>query len=602
MFNVFSNGKVIGSYTNPADAEKEFLYQQSLSIDNEKVSESELSGLNYAQPGYIQSNETLLEWGIVKENENKEIPDSANIEEAKHVQEADVVTHGGIFHADECMAVAIYSAYQKSIGNEEPLKVHRAFNPKVVESMKEGAIAVDFGGGKFDHHQRGGNGERAAGSEEKSPYASAGLIWKEYGKELLKNLNISEADIDKVFETIDKDIIEDIDKIDNGVEAKATPVSLSHVVSGFNLNWDEDQSKAFEKFDEAANICSTVLIDSIEHIKSIELENMRAEDGIHNVSKQFSHCPDQTFINIAGKAIDNQIEADKSKDKALDIIKESLDKSKNGVVELPCFVPWQDHIFNIDSSKAKEAIYVVFPSNRGGFNVQAVPDKPGSFDQKTPLPEEWRGLRDDELSKASGVKDAIFCHPNGFICAANSLENAHLMAKYGLASFIEKKNDEIPLYVEKKDNIIYPLPANEIKAELADAIRNDTLEEFLKEKPEMIYLIPSPEEKYQLAAVHSEPSSIVYISDPSEKAKDTAYRQLANEMAQEKNEISAEFREKYEIKTYLEEKSISEMENGYFEKFPGLKEFMEQNDVANRGENEKVDQIKDQDMYQGEER
>ena len=47
--------------------------------------------------------------------------------------------------------------------------------------------------------------------------------------------------------------------------------------------------------------------------------------------------------------------------------------------------------------------------------MQAVPVSPESFASRKALPEVWRGLRDDVLSKASGVDGCVFVHASGFI-------------------------------------------------------------------------------------------------------------------------------------------------------------------------------------------
>lgn len=62
------------------------------------------------------------------------------------------------------------------------------------------------------------------------------------------------------------------------------------------------------------------------------------------------------------------------------------------------------------------AIYVIYPDETAGtWRVQAVPVSPESFESRKPLPEEWRGLRDEELSRASGIDGSIFIHASGFI-------------------------------------------------------------------------------------------------------------------------------------------------------------------------------------------
>lgn len=43
---------------------------------------------------------------------------------------------------------------------------------------------------------------------------------------------------------------------------------------------------------------------------------------------------------------------------------------------------------------------------------------PESFDSRKALPEAWRGLRDEELSRVSGIEGGIFIHASGFIGGA----------------------------------------------------------------------------------------------------------------------------------------------------------------------------------------
>lgn len=49
------------------------------------------------------------------------------------------------------------------------------------------------------------------------------------------------------------------------------------------------------------------------------------------------------------------------------------------------------------------------------WRIQAVPIAQDSFESRKPLPEQWRGLRDDELTNVSGVQGGIFVHASGFI-------------------------------------------------------------------------------------------------------------------------------------------------------------------------------------------
>ena len=96
-----------------------------------------------------------------------------SIEIVKNIKEANCVTHGGTFHADDVFATVILSKIMPEI------RIIRLL--EVTEQMPENVIIYDIGAGKFDHHQFGGNGER-----EGVKYAACGLIWKQFGKEVLK--------------------------------------------------------------------------------------------------------------------------------------------------------------------------------------------------------------------------------------------------------------------------------------------------------------------------------------------------------------------------------------------------------------------------------
>ena len=57
---------------------------------------------------------------------------------------------------------------------------------------------------------------------------------------------------------------------------------------------------------------------------------------------------------------------------------------------------------------------------------------PDKFESRKPLPSQWRGLRDDELSKLVGIPGCVFVHISGFIGGNHSYEGALAMAKAAL--------------------------------------------------------------------------------------------------------------------------------------------------------------------------
>lgn len=297
----------------------------------------------------------------------------------KNYDEANFVTHSGKFHADEVFSTILL---EKIYGNINLIRLSEIEGYSVEEK-----IVYDIGGGKFDHHQQGGNGQRANGIK----YAAFGLLWQEYGIRLLNNLNVE--DIEECYNILDKNFVQFIDAVDNGqvqfekIDIKV--VSVSDVIEGLNPNWDEN-------------------IDS--DIKFYEA------------------------LDIARKIFDNKIQSAISKAKAKKFVDEAIEKSKDGIMILDKYMPYQEFVLESKNEKAKEILYAVFPSNRGGYNVRAISKELGSFECRKKLPKEWAGLRNESLQDVTGVETASFCHNALFICVAQNLDDALKLAKIAVKS------------------------------------------------------------------------------------------------------------------------------------------------------------------------
>ena len=122
-------------------------------------------------------------------------------------------THNGIFHSDEVVAVALLAFLHKG----EKIVVIRTRNEDL---LKKCDICVDVGGGKFDHHLPGYDKRREG--EEGILYASAGLVFAEFGRSILHKYNphLSEEEIDSLFKRVDEEIIQPVDAEDNGKRPK----------------------------------------------------------------------------------------------------------------------------------------------------------------------------------------------------------------------------------------------------------------------------------------------------------------------------------------------------------------------------------------------
>lgn len=269
-----------------------------------------------------------------------------------------VVTHNGIFHADEVFACATIRNFYPEV------KIIRSRNPMLLEAALEDAntVLVDVGGVfdperlAFDHHQREGAPEPR---ENEVPFSSFGLVWRHFKGHV-------PAFTDFVYDAVDKELVQPIDRVDCGYGERTEGVySISQAVSGFNgIGHDKD-----EEFHSALDMAQTIL------------------------------------YNVMAGAITKQ----QNQKRLSDRIKNPIHDGK--VIVLGDFVPdWQDRII-----KESDALYVAYRDVSGEWRLQCVPKEAGSFESRKPLPEEWT------LKDAKPVKDFVFCHKNRFICGTKSL-------------------------------------------------------------------------------------------------------------------------------------------------------------------------------------
>ncbi|MFT5887525.1 MAG: uncharacterized UPF0160 family protein [Zhongshania sp.] len=282
-----------------------------------------------------------------------------------------IATHNGNFHADDVFSVAALKSLYPSC------KLIRTRN---LEIIGKADIVLDVGGeydpdaGRFDHHQRGGAGERDNGI----PYSSFGLIWQKYGLEICQGKQ-------EVANSVDAGLVSTIDAIDCGhVEGVSKGISLSQTISMFNPTWQEDGD--FDScFDEAVKFASRVLTRFIAS----------ANGGI-------------SAKEIVAKAI--------------------ADAEDPRVIVLEKYTPWKRTVHAL----SEEALFIIFPSPSGQWRIQAVAVEPGSFEDRKSLPKAWAGLSDDALKAVTGIDDAMFCHNGLFIAGAESFKSVMKMASIAL--------------------------------------------------------------------------------------------------------------------------------------------------------------------------
>ena len=99
---------------------------------------------------------------------------------------------------------------------------------------------------------------------------------------------------------------------------------------------------------------------------------------------------DQRFgevVNMAMMVIKNIIKTIEDKIEAVDEVTAAIRKMEGGVLVLDRYLPWVDSVIEYNNGEPKVKL-VIYPSNRGGFNIQVVPIKGGSFESWLKIPEE----------------------------------------------------------------------------------------------------------------------------------------------------------------------------------------------------------------------
>lgn len=286
-----------------------------------------------------------------------------------------IVTHSGIFHPDDIFAVAtLLLIFPDAI-------VTRSRDKDVVEGAD---IAVDIGGVydaellRFDHHQIGGAGMRGNGI----PYASFGLVWKQYGERLAGS---EEAAV------IEDKLIMPIDAQDNGV-AISRPVFED--ITDYNIG--------------------DFFYSYLDHSTS-------SDESLQDTF--------MILVNIAKELLLREVERAREKVTSMKEVKNILDAtSDKRIIVLDKELSWKRILIPVP-----EVLFVVGPRKEGNWGVRAVPKSLNSFELKKPLPESWAGKSDGDLQEVTGVTDAIFCHRDRFLVGAKTKESAIALAKLALA-------------------------------------------------------------------------------------------------------------------------------------------------------------------------
>lgn len=285
-----------------------------------------------------------------------------------------LVTHDGVFHADEVFASAAFLILFPDA------EITRSRNNEIINSAD---IVYDVGHEydpskmRFDHHQ----GNFAEKRENGIPYSSFGLIWKSFGSEICESSEVADK--------IDEKLVQLIDATDNGFKIFESDIEdidffdMDTIARYFRPTWQESYEKMDEDFFELVDFAKSLLQKMIKSEKA----------------------------KIIAKEI------------ILKLYEEAEDKR---IIVLDDFMPANSVLKDLP----EPLFYVYRTEPENNWSIKAVQEDLGV--NRKDLPADWAGLSGDELVKVSGIEDAVFCHKTLFMAVAKTKEGIMKMAQKAL--------------------------------------------------------------------------------------------------------------------------------------------------------------------------
>lgn len=246
-----------------------------------------------------------------------------------------IITHGGVFHADDVCACAFISLICDECCCEQP-QIFRLDTVEEVEakyrkleSLGAYPIVVDIGGGMFDHHteqsKRYRRNDLLLNEKERRPYASFGLVVKEFGSALMTEDTLRVFDYQMCVPT---DMQDECGSLQHGVTN-----TLSKAFQCFNPTWEEQQSL---NPDAIKPFWDGLFMDAVAVAKRIIQRHI---------------------IHAGATARSRAMVADAY---------EEAKKAQRHWIELPHYVNWQGILNTISND---EIDWCLYPSARGGYQI-----------------------------------------------------------------------------------------------------------------------------------------------------------------------------------------------------------------------------------------
>ena len=325
-------------------------------------------------------------------------------------------THSGTFQADEALGVWML----RQLPDYRNSKVVRSRDTSVLDKLD---IVIDVGGiydpdaKRYDHHQRDYD-ERFDGGKKGTDgrctkLSASGLVYRHYGRDVIKQYypTLSDVKLELAYVKLYDSMLEALDAIDTGVEMVQDGVEvrykdstgLSSRVSRTNPRWNEVDERTGQPPDP---------------------------DERFEIASQM--CGDD-FVSIMTRIVESDIPAIDFVERAL-LKRHETDASGEIIVLESGGLPWQGHLYDLEKEHNVDPLikFVLYTDQAGMWRVQAVTVEGRGFENRLSLPEEWRGVRDEDLAKLAGIPGCTFCHAAGFIGGNETFEGALEMARVAL--------------------------------------------------------------------------------------------------------------------------------------------------------------------------